>query len=257
MNPADVLKDSMIRPPLPGENWDMTEKEAHCFDWELRRLHPDVETPAVSHWIAFIRKALESGKSKTNSTPDLFSYVHGMYPPALAHLVALQPQDPRVWREVLESEYLREEHGITPEEAEARLEDAEAKVFRIPSCGHLAMEHAALIDAWYVRNIADTEHRRATLYRVWRLPAEEVLYGKQFIARYDMDREIQERIDASNRFAETHEDMDPETRSQLVMDLGKTPDEADEILAEMKETRSRDMRAQLLEQYEQSYRIIK
>lgn len=257
MKPVESLEDGLLRPPLPGEVWDMTSDEAHCFDAEIRRLqvHVDVEAPSVSHWIALIGEAFKSGRGKITSNAELFAYVQGAYPPALVHPLALRPESADIWQRVVSDPFLQVEMEVTEEEAEARLADAEADVFRLPLCDHLAMEHAGLIDGWYERNVEDTKSRRATLYRVWRLPPEDVLYGKQFIARHDMDREIQEQVDARNRGAEEH--MDPETRDSFVLDCEMTPDEADAVLAGMRETRTRDTRKQLVERYEQRYRILK
>lgn len=271
MNPREFFEEGKIRPPLPGENWNMTKEEAHCFDFELRRLqmHTDVETPAVSHWIGLVKQALKSGKAKTNSTAELFAYVQGSYPAALVYLTALQPENPEDLRAMLESEYLREEHGITLEEAEARFANAEADVFRLPLCDHLAMEHAALIVGWYVRNLEDTRYRQATLYSVWQLPAKEVLYGKQFFAQYDLDREvkkmepeIQAFIDEANR--QIAERMDPETKRQLVeiymrddgLSADKAEEKADAFLEGMRGARSRNMRNEFIAKYAERFRIL-
>lgn len=255
MNPKEIFQSGGLRDALPGENWDMTREEAHCFDMELSRLQLqlDPEAPAVSHWIALLQQAFSSGKGITNSTPELFAYVQGAYPAAVAHLGALRPQDPEMWSRALADPLLLAESGMTEEQAETALEDAEAGVVRLP-CGHTATEHLQLIDGWYERNLEATRFRRSTLYHVWNLPPEEKLYGRQFISRYDMDREIREEIDRLNRSAA--ELMDPETRSQLIMDLGKSPDEADALLEDMKQSRTRKARADLEQLYEQRFRIL-
>ena len=184
----------------------MTSQEAHCFDMELARLqmHLDHDAPAPSHWIALIAQSLESGKGITNSTPELFGYVQGMYPAAITHLASLRPQDPDMWERALSDPLLLLESGMTEEAAAAAHQDALDGIVRLP-CGHTATEHMKLMDQWYERNLEATRFRRSTLYHVWNLPAEEKLYGKQFISWYDLEREIEEEVDRRNRDARRDE----------------------------------------------------
>lgn len=262
MNPKEFFEEGMIRPALPGENWDMTKEEAHCFDSELGRLqlHTDIETPAVSHWIGLVKQAFESGGGTTNSTPELFAYIQGAYPPALVHMTAVRPEDPKVWRELLESEYLREENNMTLEEAEARFADAEAEVFRLP-CNHLAMEHAALIDAWYVRNIESTKYRRSTLYHMWGLPPQEILFGKQFVSWHDLVSEIEVEVDARNRSARNDQAFVESLVDMLMQDDETLKRQEAKVLAQARLdgldiSRARDTRRQLVGKANQMFRIL-
>lgn len=255
MNPMDFFANAIPRPPLPGEVWNFTADEAHCFSMEVSRLSGffDEEASAPSHWRGVITQAMQSHRVATNSTAELFAYAEAFVAAARVHAWSLRPEDPEVWKQILSDPLMRSEAGVSEEEAQKRFEDAAEGIVRLP-CEHTASEHQKIMLEWYTRNMEATKFRRVTLYRVWELPGAETLFGKQFIARHDMDREIDEQIDVLNQNAAKY--MDPETDKQLVTDCGMTPDESDAVLEVMRKNRTRDAREQLLKLYEQNFRIL-
>ena len=249
MDPFEMMQSMQPRPPVPGEIWNFTEEERHCFAMELERLAGFLNEDAVaaSHWIAAIRNHFEGG-TKTTTTQELFDFAEAHVAAARRHLVSLMPENPETLRAIRNSEQVLDEWRP---QFDRRIADAEEGVVRLP-CDHTADEHHRTILAWYTRNIEQA--LLPTLIRVWRLPPEETITGKPFLARYDMERIIDEQAkQASESFGAL---ADAETRDQLIMDMGMAPDDAEAMLARMRENREREHREQLVMLYEKNYRIL-
>ena len=236
---------------LPGMIWRFTPLEVHVFGMALQRLtgYGDETFHTAQN---FSDMVLAGPEPSGTTTSELYAFIEGFLPGARAHLWALLPEDPVVWKRVVSDPLLRIEMGVTEKEAEKRLRDAEGKIVRILQCDHTTMEHDITMLEWFDRNVVSARLWMTTLHRLWDMSPEERTPGKQFIARSDMELQIAEDL---KRLAQQLAPGDQKDIDFLILQ-GQAPDEVERTVARRHAATLRDAGTNLRGNYADNFRIL-
>lgn len=220
------LADMMPRPPLPGEVWKFSPIEVHCFYMELERIRAflDEDNEHLSLWHATFEPIFKEnaiGRTTTGITVTPTSgdraFFTALTAGARAHLWALP------------------------------------KGFELPVCGHFSEEHQNTLKEWFEREIVQAKKFSATIRILESMTLEDKAFGKQILARSDVERLIEEDMERSFKNLQS-------TDSQLIKELidicGHTPESAREFADKMHRNAVEETRSQLEELYSKNYRII-
>jgi len=123
-------------------------------------------------------------------------------------------------------------------------------------CGHSLRMHLTLLVGWYEREILPAEKAVASRRAVGMVPLEKRHTGQQIVARSDMKRMIEERIERDLEKGLYSPEMTEELIQSIVDSTGQSRQEAEKIVADMRKNAERNVREQLWKLAEENIRII-
>lgn len=268
LNPQEVT----TRPPVPGEVWRFDYLEVHCFftALEAMRAFADEDDPYFTKWIATFKPIEDEYRLKevrgddpigVNVTPldedvSLFTMLTASQ---RWHLYAL-PENALVCAS--------HDVGCSMDKSECSPKEED---FELP-CGHLPIEHDTVLRGWADRELTEARKYANTRRALQELPPEERIFGKQKIARSDLERLVDEKIESERqrvlqsdgRFFSPpgtggfddqqllEELIDPDVMGEHVY----TEEQARDKISRMNESILRDKREQLIEYYESNMDVI-
>lgn len=242
----NILDENSPRHPVPGEVWRFDALEAHAISMTLDAIKPfmdeeDAESLMIGVFSA-TNNAYELGKKTLGEMP------HGI-------TLAPTPQDRGFFAALVAT--ARWHLWCLPTKIEnPDVGEGERKViFELP-CGHTPAEHETILRGWYDREIVQAKRFTATRRAIESLPAEKRIMGKKIIARSDLEREIKERVQSELERGLYSPQLTEELITEIMIETDQTRQQAEGIVARMREAREREMIEELTELAEAEYKVI-